>query len=95
MLPGDCVVEADIRLPVGISGSMLRAEIDRILENYPEVTVEGIPQDAGATYSDPKHEMVHHIQSNAESLIGHPGMCRRPMPRRVHYTTRSRHFRRH
>jgi succinyl-diaminopimelate desuccinylase len=71
MLPGDCIVEADIRLPVGGSGSMLRAEIDRILQNYPEVIVEGFPQDAAATYSDPRHEMVRHIQDNAERLIGY------------------------
>ncbi len=72
MLPGDCLVEADIRLPVGIDQQDVRAAIRRILERYPEVEAdEGRHRTFNATWSDPGHEMLRLVQDNAERLIGY------------------------
>lgn len=72
MLPGDCVVEADIRLPVGMTCARVQAEVARVLERYPEVTVEALQtQTCDPTCSAPDHDMVRYIQDNAERLTGH------------------------
>ncbi len=71
MLPGDCVLEADIRMPVGIVTSQIRAEVHRILERYPEVTAEELIQPPCEPSScDPDHEMLRLVQDNAEFLSG-------------------------
>ncbi len=59
MLPGDCRVEADIRLPFGIDRAEVLGEIDAILRSYPEVTLE--VQEAAsnpASASDPGNAMM-------------------------------------
>ena len=72
MLPGDCLVEADIRLPVGIDQKDVRAAIHKILERYPEVEAdEGKHRTLNATWSDPGHEMLRLVQDNAERLVGY------------------------
>ena len=76
MLPGDCMIEADIRMPVGIVTSQIRAEVHRILERYPEVTAEELIQPpCEPNCSEPDHEMLRLIQDNAERLMGY-----RPAP---------------
>jgi len=71
MLPGDCLVEADIRMPIGIHANDVRSAIARILQNYPEVRVEeGQHYAFDPTWSDPDHEMLRHIQQHAEELSG-------------------------
>lgn len=76
MLPGDCIVEADIRMPVGIGTARIRAEVQRILARYPEVTAEELIQPpCEPTCSEPDHEMLALIQDNAERLSG-----QRPVP---------------
>jgi succinyl-diaminopimelate desuccinylase len=71
MLPGDCVIEADIRMPIGIRADDVRSAIGRILQHYPEVRMEeGQHYVFDPTWSDPDHEMLRLIQQHAEALAG-------------------------
>jgi succinyl-diaminopimelate desuccinylase len=71
MLPSDCELEVDARLPVGVTRADLRTAVERIVAGYPEVTWEdrGTPP-LDATWSDPDHEMVNLLQDNAGALLG-------------------------
>ena len=70
MLPGDCIVEADFRLPVGLSRSRVLEEVRAIVRRFPEVTFEEPPATIDATASDPAHPMLRIIQDNAEACAG-------------------------
>lgn len=71
MLPGECVFEVDIRLPLGVTSAEMRAEIDRIVARYPEVSIETPPRSpVDPTWSDPDHAMVGILQSAVERLKG-------------------------
>jgi len=71
MLPAECEIEADARLPVGVDRDEVRRAVDEIVARYPEVTwTEGPNQPVNATWSDPEHEMVGLIQDNVEALLG-------------------------
>jgi succinyl-diaminopimelate desuccinylase len=71
MLPAECEIEADARLPVGVDREEVRRAVDRIVARYPEASwEEGPNQRANATWSDPEHEMVGLIQDNVEALLG-------------------------
>jgi succinyl-diaminopimelate desuccinylase len=71
MLPAECEIEADARLPVGVDREEVRRAVDKIVARYPEASwQEGPNQRANATWSDPEHEMVGLIQDNVEALRG-------------------------
>lgn len=71
MLPAECELEVDARLPVGVDRAAVRAAVERIVARYPEVTwEEGGGTALNATWSDPEHEMVGLIQDNAQALTG-------------------------
>jgi succinyl-diaminopimelate desuccinylase len=71
MLPSSCEIEVDARLPVGVARAHVREAVDRIVARYPEVSWrEGANHAVNATWSDPEHEMVGHLQANAEALLG-------------------------
>lgn len=71
MLPAECEIEADARLPVGVDRDQVRRAVDQIVALYPEVSwAEGPSQPVNATWSDPEHEMVGLIQDNVEALLG-------------------------
>jgi succinyl-diaminopimelate desuccinylase len=71
MLPAACEIEADLRLPVGVDRAEVRRAIERIVARYPEVTwEEGASQRVNATWSDPEHPMVGHLQDAVQSLLG-------------------------
>jgi succinyl-diaminopimelate desuccinylase len=71
MLPAACEIEADVRLPVGVDRDDVRREIERIVARYPEAAwEEGASQRANATWSDPEHAMVGHLQDAVEALRG-------------------------
>ncbi len=70
MLPGDCLIEADFRLPVGLSRAHVLEEIRAIMRRFPEVTFEEPPDTIDATASDPDHPMLKIIQDNAERVAG-------------------------
>ena len=69
MLPGTCVVEADIRVPIGVEVDDMMREAERIAARYPAVTME-IASRAYPLWSDPEHEMCRNLQSNVEELAG-------------------------
>jgi succinyl-diaminopimelate desuccinylase len=70
MLPSECEIEVDARLPIGIDPADVRAAVETILVRYPEVTWQTPPVSPKASWSDPEHEMVGHLQRNAEALLG-------------------------
>ncbi|HXJ78568.1 MAG TPA: M20/M25/M40 family metallo-hydrolase [Candidatus Methylomirabilis sp.] len=72
MLPSSCEIEADARLPVGVDRAEIRKAVDQIVARYPEVSWEegATNQAVNATWSDPEHEMVGHLQDNVEALLG-------------------------
>jgi succinyl-diaminopimelate desuccinylase len=71
MLPGEAVIEADLRLPVGLDRADVMAAVAKILARYPEVTVaEGKSQNFNASWSDPAHPMVGIVQRNVAAALG-------------------------
>jgi succinyl-diaminopimelate desuccinylase len=73
MLPAECVLDVDFRLPVGIARAAVMDKVKAIVARYPMVTVEellaGNPE---STWSDPTHEMVGHLARNAADALGYP-----------------------
>jgi len=71
MIPSECKLEADIRLPVGVPKQRIRAEVARILKDFPEVSVEEIshPHDE-ANWCDPEGHMLRLIQEAADRVTG-------------------------
>jgi succinyl-diaminopimelate desuccinylase len=71
MIPSECKLEADIRLPVGVTKQRIGAEVARILTDFPEVSVEEIshPRDE-ANWCDPEGHMLRLIQDAAERVTG-------------------------
>lgn len=70
MIPGECIVEADIRQPVGVDKARIMAEVNRILARYPEAKVEEINENP-PSWCDPFGDMVGIIQANVKSLAGY------------------------
>ena len=57
MVPGECVLEVDIRLPVGITSERVLAEVDSILRRYPEASYRVINHQP-PSWCEPFGEMV-------------------------------------
>jgi succinyl-diaminopimelate desuccinylase len=76
VLPSACRVEADIRLPVGLTREEIRPVIADILSRFPEASWEELspPHDL-PNWSDPDGEMMQILQ-NAVVALGR----RRPVP---------------
>lgn len=76
VLPSECRVEADLRIPVGMTREEMRAAVARILGKYPEATYEEIspPHDA-PSWSDPDGEMMVILRDTVVDLGR-----RRPVP---------------
>lgn len=71
MLPAACEIEADLRLPVGVDRDEVRRTIERIVARHPEASwEEGPSQRVNATWSDPEHPMIGHLQDNVLALRG-------------------------
>ncbi|MCC7427524.1 MAG: M20/M25/M40 family metallo-hydrolase [Alphaproteobacteria bacterium] len=71
VLPGDCRMEVDIRLPIGLAGETVRAEVERIRAGFPEVSMAVMEAHSyPSSFCDPAHEMVRLVQDNAEALSG-------------------------
>jgi succinyl-diaminopimelate desuccinylase len=72
MLPAECALEADFRLPVGISRGAVLDKVRAILARYPMASVEELlPDGPEANVSDPTHEMVGHLVRNAADRLGY------------------------
>lgn len=69
MIPSECVIEADFRLPVSVDKTQVLAVVDEIVDAYPQVTYEEINY-SPPSWCDPEHEMVGIIQANAKALSG-------------------------
>ena len=67
MIPSKCVIEADIRLPVGVEKARVLAAVDEIVGAYPQVTYEEVNY-SPPSWCDPAHEMVGIIQKHAKAL---------------------------
>ena len=69
MLPGLCTVDADIRLPIGMTKEPVLQKVGEILQRYPEATMT-IVNDSRSNWSDPEHPMVGFLQANAREVAG-------------------------
>lgn len=69
MVPSECVLEADIRLPVGLEKARLMEEIGKIVASYPQVTIEEVRFNP-PSWCDPEGEMAEIIRANAKTLTG-------------------------
>ncbi len=69
MIPSECLIEVDLRLPVGVEKADVLAAVDDIVSAYPQVTYEEINYSA-PSWCDPEHDMVGIIQANAKALSG-------------------------
>ena len=72
MLPAECSLEVDFRLPVGITRAAVLEAVATIVARYPMVIVEELlPGGPEANCSDPTHEMVGHLVRNAAAALGY------------------------
>ena len=69
MIPGEVVIEADIRLPVGQMKEEVIPVIDRVLENYPNVSYVEVNYTA-PSHCDPNGEMVGILKENIKLVEG-------------------------
>lgn len=71
MIPGHCVFEADIRMPLGLKADHVMTVIHQILANYPEAKVEiqtAASNPAAASTHD--HPMVDILARSAQTAAG-------------------------
>jgi succinyl-diaminopimelate desuccinylase len=72
MLPAECVLDVDFRLPVGISRAAVMTEVAKIAARYEGIIFEELLEDGPeANWSDPEHEMVGHLARNAAEDLSH------------------------
>jgi succinyl-diaminopimelate desuccinylase len=69
MIPSQCRIEADIRLPLGVDKDTVMGKVGQIVARYPNVTLEEI-NFSPPSYCDPYGEMVAILQTNAKELAG-------------------------
>jgi succinyl-diaminopimelate desuccinylase len=69
MVPGECVFEADIRLPVGVEKRQVLDAIAKVLERYPEARLRET-QFSAPSWCDPNGEMVEILQRTVTALKG-------------------------
>jgi succinyl-diaminopimelate desuccinylase len=69
IIPGQCRMEIDFRIPVGADKDMILKRVNEVLSDFPEATMEEIG-DSPPAYSDPYGEMVTILQDTVEELRG-------------------------
>ena len=69
MVPSECIIEADIRLPIGIEKDQVMDVVNHIVAGYPEATMEEINYSA-PSWCDPEGEMLKIVQANVNELKG-------------------------
>jgi succinyl-diaminopimelate desuccinylase len=69
MIPGQCRIEADIRLPLGVDRETIMTEVGKIVAGHPGVVVEEINSNP-PSWCDPYSEMVEILQANVRQLSG-------------------------
>ncbi|MBI3709234.1 MAG: M20/M25/M40 family metallo-hydrolase [Proteobacteria bacterium] len=71
MLPGDCRLEVDLRIPVGLDSNEVRRRLVAVAGRYPEASIEELMHHSSpSSWSDPGHEMVRILQRIVASLGG-------------------------
>lgn len=72
MIPSECRVEADIRIPFGLTKAQVFDRLHGILRDFPQVTVkeESIETETQANWCDPEGEMLKIIQRTARAVRG-------------------------
>lgn len=71
MIPGHCVFEADIRMPLGLEADHVMTVIQKVLENYPQAKVDiqtAASNPAAACAHD--HPMVDILARHAQRVTG-------------------------
>jgi succinyl-diaminopimelate desuccinylase len=77
MIPDRCVLEADIRLPIGLRKEVVLEKIDKLLrDEFPSTASYEVQEAASnpASHCSPSHEMVTALADAAEKVTG-----RRPL----------------
>ena len=69
MVPFACRFEADIRLPLGVSREQVMAEVNKVMKNYPQASVEEMNFQP-PSYCPPDGTMVGILQKNVEAERG-------------------------
>ncbi len=69
MIPGEVVIEADIRLPVGMMKEQVLPVVEKVLEGYPHVSCEEMNYTA-PSHCDPDGEMVGILKENIRLVEG-------------------------
>ena len=71
MIPGTCVFEADIRLPIGLSEDRVMAVVNGIVKEHPqsEVSIQEAASNPSASCAH-DHPMVEVLARNAEQITG-------------------------
>ena len=76
VLPSECRIEADVRLPVGMTRNEMRPIIAEIVSRFPEASWEELsPPHDQPNWSDPDGEMMQILQDTVVDLGR-----RRPVP---------------
>jgi succinyl-diaminopimelate desuccinylase len=71
MIPSECRLEADIRLPVGVTKARVRSAVAELLTHFPDVTVEELSMSADeANWCDPDGQMLRLLQDAAQGVTG-------------------------
>ena len=69
VLPSECRIEADIRLPIGLTREELRPHVEAILAQFPEASWEEIsPSEDVPNWSDPDGEMMRILRRTVQEL---------------------------
>ena len=69
MIPGECVMELDIRIPIGLDRATVRAALSRIVERYPEASVTVTEAHCyEPSWCNPHGEMLEIIRANAHAV---------------------------
>lgn len=69
LVPGECVVEADMRLPVGLEREQVMAEVEKIAARYPQVNFKEINY-IPPSWCEPYGMMAQFIRQNVKALEG-------------------------
>lgn len=63
MVPGDCRMEVDLRLPIGLTKEEVRPHVARLMAQFPEAEWEELSsQEHAPNWSDPDGEMMQILQ---------------------------------
>ncbi len=69
VIPARCVIEVDLRAPIGLPIGTLKARAMEIIDRYPEASVSEIVRSEPNFHPDP-HPMLDNLERNAEAITG-------------------------